>query len=173
MNVLIILGSKLTSRSVHDELMSRLDSALEIGVEDQLFIVSGGTTNMLIDISEADAMENYLVSKGIPNTIIIKENKSTDTIENGYYSRLIVDKLTSVDNIYVVSSCYHMPRVRFIFENCFGANYKFNFSHCSGFNRIQTNEIEGMIRAKKFFDGIVPGDEKVIGKRLATGYSEI
>jgi len=166
MNIIIILGSRLKSRVVHDELKSRLDAALELGVKDQIYIVSGGRTDLQIEISEADAMENYLVSKGIPDTIIIKENRSTDTIENAYYSKLIVDKLTQVDNICVVSSCYHMPRVRYIFENCFGKNYKLDFSHCSDFNRIQTNEVEGMIRAKSFFSGIDPGDEEAIGKRL-------
>lgn len=166
MDIVIVLGSRLTGKVVHDELRGRLDSALDTVDSDRVFIVSGGITNIHVGISEAEAMASYLVDKGIPEERIIKEERSTDTIENGYYTRLIVEGMPSFETIYVVSSCYHMPRVKFIFDNCFGKPNKLDFSHCSQFKRIGEKETEGMLIAEKFFKGIEPGNEAMISDRL-------
>lgn len=69
-------------------LQSRADRAIEFAEmqkkatgKDIIFIPSGGKGNNEI-ISEAEAISNYLKSRGIPDSSIILEDKSTSTYEN-------------------------------------------------------------------------------------------
>ena len=70
-------------------LKSRLDTAIEylnITKDDTYIVVSGGQGNGE-NISEAKAMQRYLIQKGIEEEKIILEDKSTSTNENFKYSR--------------------------------------------------------------------------------------
>lgn len=72
-------------------------------------IVSGGQGNGE-DISEAQAMYDYLVQNGIPADIIIKEDKSTNTEENFRFSeKFIEDKSTKIG---IVTNNFHIYRAK-------------------------------------------------------------
>jgi uncharacterized SAM-binding protein YcdF (DUF218 family) len=67
-------------------------------------------------MSEAQAMKNYLVDKGIDADRIIMEDKSTDTSENLRYSAEYIDDLNTP--VCVVTNNFHVFRAKKIAKGC-------------------------------------------------------
>ena len=113
---IIVLGAGLLDRSrVGPLLASRLDRGREIydlarssGL-DPLIICSGGRGGDE-RLSEAAAMAEYLVSKGVDRDAIALEDRSTDTAENLRYSRRVLDERGVTEPVAVVTSGYHAFR---------------------------------------------------------------
>ena len=108
----IILGAGLRGSRPSSTLKGRLIAAFEYHKEnpDALIVVSGGQGHDE-NISEALAMEQYLVSLGVPNNKIIKEEESTSTYENFMFSRKILDAhLGKNYKIAYISNDYHVFR---------------------------------------------------------------
>lgn len=166
MKAIAVLGSRIPGKELHEELKLRLDVAIDSFNDNSVLVLSGGYTNKELDRSEASFMIDYCISKGIPPDRIVPEEKSLDTIGNGYFIRLLIDKLPDITEVEVVSSCYHMKRSEYIFRACFDNKYTLDFSHCCDFHREDISEIKSMDMAKAFFSGIVPGDIEAIGKLL-------
>ena len=61
-------------------------------------------------VSEAEAMEKYLLEKGIPAEMIIKEDQSTTTYENLQNSKAIIDSRPGSKYTVLVTSNYHVYR---------------------------------------------------------------
>ena len=61
-------------------------------------------------VSEAEAMEKYLLEKGIPAEMIIKEDQSTTTYENLQNSKTIIDSRPGSKYTVLVTSNYHVYR---------------------------------------------------------------
>ena len=134
---IIVLGCQVRGTRITKSLRKRLDKTIEymhevqaddmtgksgINNEDSIFnkesnkitknikiIVSGGQGNGE-DISEAQAMYDYLVQNGIPADIIIKEDKSTNTEENFRFSeKFIEDKSAKIG---IVTNNFHIYRAK-------------------------------------------------------------
>ena len=111
-NAVIVLGAGLRGSRPSSTLKGRLNSAFEYHKEnpDALIVVSGGQGHDE-DISEALAMEQYLVNLGVPKDIIIKEEKSTSTYENFVFSKKILDACLGKNyKIAYISNEYHVFR---------------------------------------------------------------
>lgn len=111
-DAIIVLGSGIRGENLTVGLKNRLDSAIEYYKEneDAIIIVSGGQGPQE-NITEALAMERYLLSKGIPQEKIIKEEKATSTYENFVYSKKILDeKFDDNYKVCFVSNEYHIYR---------------------------------------------------------------
>ena len=112
-NYIIVLGAGLLDGERVSKLLSdRLDKAIKVyerSLSDCKFIVSGGQ-GPDEKISEAEAMKQYLLSKGIDEKDIIKEDRSTDTMENLVNSKAIIDSRRGDHYTAVVSSGYHILR---------------------------------------------------------------
>ena len=168
MDLIIVLGSRENGSEIHEELRGRLDVAINLFSSTSRVLLSGGITNHALNKSEAQVMKEYCLSKGIPESSIIMEEKALDTIGNGVFCAMEIQGKYLPQVIYVVSSCYHMARSEFIFQKCFGPGYRFDFSHCFSFNRPDINENESMELARHFFSGILDGDIEPIKERLFT-----
>ncbi|MDO5434921.1 MAG: YdcF family protein [Clostridia bacterium] len=109
----IIHGSGLLDGDRVPKLLSdRLDKAVEIYRRDPtppVLIPSGGKGDDET-VSEAEAMEKYLLGKGIPAEKIIREDRSTTTLENLKYSKAIIDERQGGRYIVLVTSNYHVYR---------------------------------------------------------------
>lgn len=113
-NYIIILGCKIKDDGTLTPLLkSRVDRALEFAKmqkqktgKDIILVPSGGKGNDEI-ISEAEAMKNYLVEKGIEKNNIIIEDKSKNTYENIKFSKKIIKEKT---NIAFSTTNYHVFR---------------------------------------------------------------
>lgn len=111
-DAVIILGKGLDGDKVPVNLAKRLDKAIEYHRRNPkaLLVVSGGKGSE-DKLSEAQAMYDYLLSKGIPQDIIIKEDKSTTTYENFVFSsEILKEKLGEDYSVAFVSNRFHIYR---------------------------------------------------------------
>lgn len=109
LDYIIVLGAKLYgSGELSPTLQYRLDAAYNYLIDnpDTIAIVTGGKGTDE-KCSEASAMYDYLISKGISSERIIKEDKATDTVENIKFSMDYIDNLSSVG---IVTSNFHLYR---------------------------------------------------------------
>ncbi|WEV76213.1 YdcF family protein [Bifidobacterium sp. ESL0800] len=99
---IIILGAGLQGTKPTPLLRGRIDKAVDLwNRQDRhgLFVVSGGQ-GADEEISEAEAMKRYLVEvRGVPATAIIKEDRSTTTLENLRNCKAIMDQRDGVSGI--------------------------------------------------------------------------
>lgn len=98
---IIIHGAGLDGPRPTPLLAGRIDKALELWKKQHQhgkFVVSGGQGADEV-VSEAQAMRDYLLEKGVPADAILMEDKSTTTWENLRYSLAIInaDRATGVD----------------------------------------------------------------------------
>eukprot|EP00191_Tetraselmis_sp_GSL018_P007314 CAMPEP_0177607178 /NCGR_PEP_ID=MMETSP0419_2-20121207/17765_1 /TAXON_ID=582737 /ORGANISM="Tetraselmis sp., Strain GSL018" /LENGTH=287 /DNA_ID=CAMNT_0019101715 /DNA_START=12 /DNA_END=871 /DNA_ORIENTATION=- len=68
---------------------------------------------------EGSNCADYLVSKGCQPSAVLKEASSYDTVGNGYFSLTIHAIPSAWKDIAVVTSEFHMPRSKAIFDHCY------------------------------------------------------
>ena len=111
-DALIVLGSGIRGETVSASLKQRLDKALEYWEKnpDAVIIVSGGQGPQE-DITEALAMQRYLVDAGVPDSSIVMEDKATSTFENFKYSKEILSELFGDDyTVAFITNSFHIYR---------------------------------------------------------------
>lgn len=111
-DVIIVLGASVNNKTPGKSLAGRLDAAAEYYKKnaDVRIVVSGGRGPQEA-ITEAQAMETYLVSKGVPKDSIIKEEASTSTYENFQNTKAILDKCFQRSySVAFVTNEYHIYR---------------------------------------------------------------
>ena len=115
---LILLGAGVNGTTPSLSLLDRLEVTADYmhANPDCKVIVTGGQGSGE-DITEAEAMETYLLNQNIAADRIIKETQATNTAENLKYSFEIIEsqtKETTAPVIAVVSSEYHLYRAKLI-----------------------------------------------------------
>ena len=71
-------------------------------------------------VHEGTAYAEYLIDVwGVPASSILKESSSYDTVGNGYFSAMIHAVPAGWKRVAVVTSDFHMPRSRAIFETVY------------------------------------------------------
>ncbi|GBG26924.1 Hypothetical Protein FCC1311_031472 [Hondaea fermentalgiana] len=90
-------------------------------------IVAGGIVEN-IGITEAEGMKRELVERyGIDPAVIFQERESTTTFENALYvERMLQCGVFATDipcEILLITSEFHMPRARFLFEQRLGSKF--------------------------------------------------
>jgi vancomycin permeability regulator SanA len=121
----VILGSKVNTDGT---LSKRLEKRLECGLE--LFrqrlvkkiIVSGGLGYE--GYYEGDKMKEYLIKNGVPDSIIIVDNKGNNTIATVENTLKLKDSL-KFESVIVVSQYFHITRAKMLFK-------RRNFKNVSG-----------------------------------------
>lgn len=117
---LLVLGAGLNGTEPSPTLKSRLDTAYAYMEQhpDVIAIVTGGQ-NGDEAIPESEAMENYLLAKGISADRIWQEDKSTSTRENFLFSLELIRQKTghTPTELNVVSNEFHLYRVGKIAES--------------------------------------------------------
>lgn len=124
LDYIIVLGAQLKPNGPSKVLKMRLDKAYDYLMDnpDTKVIVSGGQGSNEPD-TEAQGMFEYLVDLGVDQNRIIKEDKSTNTIQNILYSGEYLNKET--DKVGIVSNNFHIFRATSIakangYENVYG-----------------------------------------------------
>ena len=107
----VILGCQINGETPSRMLKRRLITAYNYLSEnsDVKVIVSGGQGSDEVT-SEADVMRKYLLKKGIDDSRIYMEDKSTSTEENLRFSRDIVEKEGLYEDITIVTDGFHQLR---------------------------------------------------------------
>ncbi len=110
MEILVALGNRLNDDgSISEYLRARLEKTLAIAKDYDLIVVAGGIANPKAGRTEADAMRDYLVERGVPEDKIRVEKTSKTTKENAKQCRKIFEEL-GVKEITLLSSAYHIDR---------------------------------------------------------------
>lgn len=106
---LIVLGAQVKGTRVSRALKQRLDTAVLYleEHEDTVVVVSGGQ-GPGEDISEAQAMSDYLENAGIFAGRILKEDKSVNTEQNIRFSRALMPE--DAVSVGIVSNDFHVFR---------------------------------------------------------------
>lgn len=114
-NVIVVLGCKVKGQKPSRMLRRRLEAAFDAlnRHPDVLCIVSGGQGSNE-EISEALAMKKYLCEKGIDESRIIMEDRSTSTYENIQFSLDILDSLGMSHDMTLVTDGFHQYRASLI-----------------------------------------------------------
>ncbi|MCL2235942.1 MAG: YdcF family protein [Defluviitaleaceae bacterium] len=111
-DVVIVLGAGLNGEEVGTHLARRLDAAIDYlnRNENALVVVTGGLGEAQT-ITEALAMERYLVARGINPHRIIQEDASTTTYENLLFAKEILsDYFEDGFRAVLISNDFHMFR---------------------------------------------------------------
>jgi len=96
----------------------RLEYAVRLhreGLAERL-LLSGGP--VYTDLTAADLLRRHALLLGVPEHKIITEPRATNTYQNALYSRELMEYY-GLDSAIVVSSPYHMRRVRALFDEVF------------------------------------------------------
>lgn len=105
----IVLGAQVRGTVPSLNLAKRLDKACEyLEKSPRTKVIVSGGQGPGEEITEAEAMEKYLINKGVDKDRIIKESKSINTYENIKFSRKIMNN----DNakVVIVTSSFHVYR---------------------------------------------------------------
>lgn len=139
---IIVLGCQVYGTVPSPFLRSRLDEGCRLYNEGygNYIIVSGGKGTGE-KISEAQAMKDYLVLKGIPPEKIIIEDKSTSTLENIIFSKEKMNERGFISAV-IVSNKYHLKRSSIIARKA-GIE-----GSCSGVfvEQYKSHELAGFLR---------------------------
>lgn len=114
---LIILGCGIRKDGTPCPLLQgRIDRAIAFRNDqlkktgkDLIFVTSGGQGGNEV-ISESESMKRYLISKGIPEDRILKEDRSVNTYENMKFSKAKILEQASDAKIAFSTSNYHVFR---------------------------------------------------------------
>lgn len=119
----IILGMSMWGDEPSPGLKERLDYGLGLYREGKFtrFIVSGGLDKADYKYTEAEGMKNYLVGKGVPETAILLENKSTSTYENLQFSQRVMQS-EGLKTAIIITHTFHGQRA-------FEIAKELNYSH--------------------------------------------
>ncbi len=108
----IVLGCGIKGEEVTGTLKRRLDKCIEYAnINNNAIIVVSGGQGPQEDITEALAMERYLIDNGISSERIIKEDMATSTYENFVFSKNILDnKFKDEYKIVYITNRFHIYR---------------------------------------------------------------
>ncbi len=113
--VLIVLGAGLHGEVVSDILQRRLEVALHAHKTNPnaVIVVTGGQ-GYGEAIPEALAMQRWLLARGVPQKVVLQENKSISTKTNLLYTREILGQHGIMPNepVAVITNTFHCFRAR-------------------------------------------------------------
>lgn len=151
---LVVLGAGLRGRSISASLLYRLETSLDFHdmYPDLKIVVSGGQGEGE-DMTEALAMKNFLVDNGVDPSLIIMEDKSTNTYENFLYTKNVLEEETRKEDftITIISNNFHMYRAKFLAKEVGFNTYGYPApSHKASALVFYVREFFGIIKAYIF-----------------------
>jgi len=80
-------------------------------------LISSGNANLINnEVKEANLVKKFLHEICIPDSAVLIENQSRNTIENAKFSLSLIKKRMPQAKIVVITSAWHIPRARLIFN---------------------------------------------------------
>ena len=115
---IIVLGAKVRpDRQPSTALLKRLEKALECyesGLAPVIIVCGAQGTDE--PCTEAEAMKEWLVERGVPADAVIEEGKSTSTEENLANAKAIMEE-RGMSTCIVTTNAYHLTRAMWIAED--------------------------------------------------------
>ena len=115
-DALIVLGAGIADETPSLILQARLEAVLEYYLRNpEVVIVVSGGQGPRESVTEALAMERYLVSGGVPSEKILKEEEATTTRENIAFSKGLLDEYFDGEyTIAFITNDFHVFRTHII-----------------------------------------------------------
>lgn len=115
LDYVVVLGAQVKADGPSKTLRLRLDKAAEYAEQnpETILILSGGQGEGE-PMTEAAAMEQYLIKKGIKKEQLLLEERSASTLENLVYSYELMEKKPA--KVGVLTSNFHVYRAKKIAE---------------------------------------------------------
>jgi uncharacterized SAM-binding protein YcdF (DUF218 family) len=161
--------------TLSDDSRGRAELAAELlrkGVAD-LIVVSGGAYRPDTTLSLSTAMRSYMVnSLKVSRRQILSDSNSLDTVGDAYYIRKKLIALGVDGEVHVVTSRYHIRRVKRIFKFVFGPSISLVF-HTVNQGHSLTKVIREFLSLVTFLDtfkGVPAGDISAISERLISSH---
>eukprot|EP01023_Acetabularia_acetabulum_P033268 TRINITY_DN3113_c0_g1_i7.p3 TRINITY_DN3113_c0_g1~~TRINITY_DN3113_c0_g1_i7.p3 ORF type:complete len:270 (+),score=30.37 TRINITY_DN3113_c0_g1_i7:92-901(+) len=128
--IIVLAGGLCLDGSLPQWVSRRLDCALNIYEQQsglsQILLTGGGTPHkpVILDsnghvLHESTVCAEYLLERGVDSGSMVKEIQSYDTIGNGYFSAMLHVLPAQCKNLAVVTSQFHMPRTKAIFNKIY------------------------------------------------------
>lgn len=113
---IIVLGCQVYGTVPSPFLKSRLEEGLRLYNQGYgSFIIVSGGKGAGEDITEALAMRDYLVSRGVSQSSVIMESDSASTYQNIINSKRVMNNC-NLKSAVIVSNSYHLRRISLIAE---------------------------------------------------------
>jgi len=122
--------------------------------------------------TEAEAMQDYLLNLRVPKKNIYLENKSKDTIGNAYYTKKLYFIPKKERKALIITSDFHLRRVRFIFQKIFGKQYQLKFVALPSFlnekkkAKLIERQKELLRKTKEILAGMKSGNHNFLKGKL-------
>lgn len=118
---MVILGCQVMEWGPSTLLQDRLDEALAfLADHPELIVVVSGGQGDNEPTTEARAMADYLIERGVAEEQILLEDRSRSTRENLLYSKALLDAAGIDGDVVVVSNGFHLTRVRLLLGRLYG-----------------------------------------------------
>lgn len=125
--VLVLGGGVREDGTIPSWAKCRFDVASAVPGEPLLIALSAGTAHRPPPRTpnghlqfESAAGAHYLVANGVSPDRVLIETCSWDTVGNAYYARTVHTDPGQLRKLLIVTSDWHMPRTRFLFEWIYG-----------------------------------------------------
>ena len=110
-DAIIVLGAQVYKDGTPSVQLSwRLDAGYEAYTQKPVPIVVCGGQGKDEPMPEAEAMAKYLIAKGVPETVILKDPASVNTNQNLANAAELLRPLSQVKKVLIVTSDYHVSR---------------------------------------------------------------
>lgn len=116
----LILGHSFNDGKMSEDLLLRLETAYEKLKDNDIPIIVSGGTSKEEWVTQGEAMNKYLMAKGIDGERIIVEKESASTRENMFFSNRVLKKEKKIVKInedlkvVIFTSDYHMFRSKML-----------------------------------------------------------
>lgn len=130
--IIVLAGGIRDSGELPESVRQRIHKAKELFDNQmaQKIIMSGrwsSSRNSTPPTTEAEAMSRYAQKIGIPKEALHREENSQNTAGNAFYSTVHFLKPNNWKNVIVVTSDFHLPRAKFIFNKFLGPEYSIRY----------------------------------------------
>lgn len=122
-DAILVLGGGIRGRELPEWVRLRADKALELFTGKEFLIPSSAfSVHVGVQVEdgwpifEADVIGEYLLKNGAPAEKILSEPFSLDTIGNAFFTRMLHCEPRKLRKLTVITSEFHMPRSKEVFE---------------------------------------------------------
>ena len=110
-DAIIVLGAQVKPDGTPSvQLGWRLDAAMDAYMQKNVPVIVCGSQGKDEPMTEAEAMKNYLVGKGVPEKDILTDPDSFNTNQNLRNAAKLLQDRPEIRKVLVVTSDYHVPR---------------------------------------------------------------
>lgn len=169
-DTIVVLGSQPDYRTWEfpSHTYKSLDLALELvrkGVAPYISLsgdraLKYDNTGIKQPFRECDKEEEYLLSRGCPADVILKEGKSRDTLANFYYLKNLVFIPHNINSVLLITTTFRTERLKFLWRKVMGPDYPLTIKTVNYKDEeIYRSEAAVLKRQKQWLKNVHDGDD--------------